>query len=142
MPDKKASIKKHTVYHKDGTLWATGSMQGGQLEGYWEWFRRDGTKMRSGYFRNGVQVGEWTTYDGHGRVYKVTEIKAPADKGNAFPKISAPALRALQNAKIKTLKDLAMWSEREILALHGMGPSTLPKLRQALKGEGLAFKSK
>jgi len=45
------------------------------LTGYWEWFRKDGTKMRSGTFDKGQQVGEWTTYDKQGRVYKVTTIE-------------------------------------------------------------------
>jgi antitoxin component YwqK of YwqJK toxin-antitoxin module len=43
--------------------------------GYWEWFRKDGTKMRSGSFLQGEQVGEWTTYDREGKVYKVTQFK-------------------------------------------------------------------
>ncbi len=30
--------------------------------------------MRSGYFENGEQVGEWTTYDRAGEVYKVTKM--------------------------------------------------------------------
>ena len=37
----------------------------------WEWFRKDGTIMRSGYFENGEQVGQWTTYDKNGKVVKV-----------------------------------------------------------------------
>ena len=44
----------------------------GVLEGYWEWFRVDGTLLRSGHFAGGEQVGEWTTYDRAGRTYKVT----------------------------------------------------------------------
>lgn len=64
----------HTVYHKDGSIWAKGDMADGVCEGYWEWFRRDGSKMRSGYFKNGEQVGEWTTYDKKGEVYKVTSF--------------------------------------------------------------------
>lgn len=44
-------------------------------DGYREWFRKDGTKLRSGYFNKGKQVGEWTTYDKEGNVYKVTKIK-------------------------------------------------------------------
>jgi antitoxin component YwqK of YwqJK toxin-antitoxin module len=47
------------------------------LTGYWEWFRKDGTKMRSGYFENGKQVGEWTTYYAKGTVVKVTKMKSP-----------------------------------------------------------------
>ena len=35
----------------------------------------DGTKMRSGHFEDGVQTGEWTTYDKKGQVYKVTQMK-------------------------------------------------------------------
>ena len=46
--------------------------------GYWEWFRVDGTKLRSGAFENGKQVGEWTTYDRDGRVYKVTNMNRGA----------------------------------------------------------------
>jgi antitoxin component YwqK of YwqJK toxin-antitoxin module len=34
--------------------------------------------MRSGSFTNGVQTGEWTTYDRKGAVYKVTAIKPTA----------------------------------------------------------------
>jgi hypothetical protein len=31
--------------------------------------------MRSGAFDNGVQIGEQTTYDKNGDVYKVTKMK-------------------------------------------------------------------
>ena len=55
--------------------------------------------------------------------------------------ISAPARRALERENIKTLEDLAKWSETEISQLHGMGPSTIPKLKDALKEIGLKFKS-
>ncbi len=51
-------------------------MIGDTPTGYWEWFRKDGIKMRSGYFEEGVQVGQWTTYDKHGAVYKVTDMKS------------------------------------------------------------------
>jgi DNA-directed RNA polymerase alpha subunit len=54
--------------------------------------------------------------------------------------LSAPARRALENAGIKTLKQLAKFSEAEILQLHGMGPSSIPKLISALKEKGLSFK--
>jgi predicted RecB family nuclease len=54
--------------------------------------------------------------------------------------LSAPARRALENAGIKTLIKLAKFSESEILKLHGMGPSTIPKLRAVLKSNGLSFK--
>ncbi len=39
-------------------------------------YHKDGTKLRSGHFKNGEQVGEWTTYDKNGEVYKVTKMRA------------------------------------------------------------------
>jgi hypothetical protein len=45
------------------------------MAGYWEWFRKDGSKMRSGHFEAGEQVGEWITYDRQSQVYKVTNMK-------------------------------------------------------------------
>jgi len=73
-------VKKYVHYHKDGSVWARGSMKGKVMTGYWEWFRKDGTIMRSGSFRNGEQVGEWTTYDKRGKVYKVTVMKPKAPR--------------------------------------------------------------
>jgi len=61
-------------HHKDGTLKARGQELEGQLHGYWEWFRVDGTLMRSGSFERGEQVGEWTTYDRAGQPHKVTDF--------------------------------------------------------------------
>ncbi|MCF1715053.1 RNA polymerase alpha subunit C-terminal domain-containing protein [Flavihumibacter sp. RY-1] len=55
--------------------------------------------------------------------------------------LSAPARRALEQAGIHSVKDLSLHSEKEILQLHGIGPSSLPKLKEALKKEGLTFKS-
>jgi DNA-directed RNA polymerase alpha subunit len=55
--------------------------------------------------------------------------------------LSAPARRALEHEGITTVKKLAAKREKEILALHGMGPASLPKLRAALKAAGLTFKA-
>ena len=77
---KSSQLTQRTVMHKDGSLWAQGGMRGEAMHGYWEWFRRDGTRLRSGYFDKGVQVGEWTTYDTTGAVYKVT-VKPTAATG-------------------------------------------------------------
>jgi predicted RecB family nuclease len=55
--------------------------------------------------------------------------------------LSAPARRALEAASITTLKALARHTERDILALHGIGPSALPKLHAALKETGLKFRT-
>jgi antitoxin component YwqK of YwqJK toxin-antitoxin module len=66
------------VRHKDGSLWAKGCTVDGVQVGYWEWFRKDGTKMRSGHFDNGQQTGAWTTYDKRGQVYKITTMQPKA----------------------------------------------------------------
>jgi len=76
-------MKKHVHYHKDGSVWARGQMQGKVMAGKWKWYRKDGTLMRSGSFRNGEQVGEWTTYDRKGKVYKVTTMKPKPKKAKA-----------------------------------------------------------
>lgn len=54
--------------------------------------------------------------------------------------LSAPARRALENEGITTLLQLAEYKEKEILKPHGIGPSAMPKLRNALEEEGLSFK--
>lgn len=54
---------------------AGGQTLDGVATGYWDWFRIDGTKLRSGHFEAGQQVGEWITYDKSGRPYKVTTRK-------------------------------------------------------------------
>ena len=66
---------KYVKNHKDGTVWAKGEMEDGVMEGYWEWYRVDGTKMRSGYFKKGKQTGEWITYDKKGKIFKKTQFK-------------------------------------------------------------------
>jgi antitoxin component YwqK of YwqJK toxin-antitoxin module len=62
------------VLHKNGSLWATGFMNGDVMDGPWKWFRKDGTLMRSGSFDNGIQVGDWVTHDKNRRVVKVTRM--------------------------------------------------------------------
>lgn len=75
--------KAYVHSHKDGSIWAKGRTIGGMPTGYWEWFRKDGTKLRSGYFDKGEQTGEWTTYDKKGAVYKVTDMKPKAKKSGS-----------------------------------------------------------
>lgn len=55
-------------------------------------------------------------------------------------KIGAPARRALEHKGVTTLNKLSELTEDEVLELHGMGPSTIPKLREALASQGLSFK--
>ncbi len=68
-------IDGYTIkYHANGkTMWSKGKMVNDIPEGYWEWYRPDGTLKRSGHFENGEQVGEWITYDEAGKKYKVSQ---------------------------------------------------------------------
>jgi hypothetical protein len=58
-----------------------------------------------------------------------------------FPKLSKPAHRALERAGILKLKDLAKWTEKDLLALHGVGPSAIPPLKIAMKKAAVKFKA-
>ena len=85
---------------------------------------------------------------GH-RFYKSSDCPAcPVCEKEKKPKtaflsgIAAPARRALEREGITTLGKLSKYTQKEILALHGMGPGTIPKLQNALKAEGLAFRKK
>jgi uncharacterized protein YdhG (YjbR/CyaY superfamily) len=58
-----------------------------------------------------------------------------------IPKLSAPARRALEGAGYTRLDQLAAISERELGKLHGMGPTAIASLRQALDARGLSFRA-
>jgi len=60
---------------------------------------------------------------------------------NDFPKIGAPATRALEAAGYSRLEQLTKVSEAELGQLHGMGPKALGILRETLKEKGLSFKA-
>lgn len=67
-------IDGYTIkYHANGkTRWSKGKIVDGKTDGYWEWYRPDGTLKRSGHFDSGEAVGEWVTYDSSGKPYKTT----------------------------------------------------------------------
>lgn len=54
--------------------------------------------------------------------------------------LSAPARRALERDGISSLPQLSRYTEADLLALHGVGPSSIPRLRAALKEENLSFR--
>jgi hypothetical protein len=55
--------------------------------------------------------------------------------------LPAPARRALENANIDSLQRLSNCTETELLQLHGFGKSSITKLTEYLKNEGLKFKA-
>jgi hypothetical protein len=59
---------------------------------------------------------------------------------NALPRsIGRPATSALHLEGIYRLDQAAGRSERELLALHGVGPKAIRLLREALAAHGLSF---
>ncbi len=55
----------------------------------------------------------------------------------SLPKIGAPATRALANAGITSLRQVAEHPRAELAALHGMGPKALSILEASLAEVGL-----
>lgn len=53
--------------------------------------------------------------------------------------LSAPARRALAHEGIETLEQLADFGEKQAAALHGMGPTAMAQLHDALEDHGLEF---
>lgn len=54
-------------------------------------------------------------------------------------KLGKPAERALAAAGIQRLADLTAWTERDVAALHGVGPTAIGKLRTALAERDQSF---
>jgi hypothetical protein len=83
--------------------------------------------------------------NGH-QYYKVSDCPAcpvcesikDDDAFNAI--LAAPARRALANAGIKSVSQLAGYSQSDLLKLHGLGPGSIPKLKSLLKARGLDFR--
>lgn len=48
----------------------------GLMHGYWEFYRKDGSLMRSGTFERDKQVGIWKTFDRDGNLVKETNFKS------------------------------------------------------------------
>jgi uncharacterized protein YdhG (YjbR/CyaY superfamily) len=57
-----------------------------------------------------------------------------------LPNIGAPATRALAHAGITSLADVASWTERDLLALHGVGPKAIRILTPELDKHGLSLR--
>jgi hypothetical protein len=53
--------------------------------------------------------------------------------------LARPAQRALAGAGLTRLEQLTRVSEKELLALHGMGPKAMRLLREALAEKGWSF---
>jgi hypothetical protein len=52
---------------------------------------------------------------------------------------SGPAGRALEHAGIRNVRALAKHTKKALLALHGIGPASLPTMERLLREAGLTF---
>lgn len=62
------------AYYGTGALQSRGFTLDGEMHGAWEFFRKDGSVMRTGEFDRGRQVGVWRTFDRTGRLVKETDF--------------------------------------------------------------------
>jgi antitoxin component YwqK of YwqJK toxin-antitoxin module len=69
--------------YDNGKVRFRGANLDGKMHGAWEFFRRDGSRMRSGSFERGKQIGLWRTFDRTGKVLKETEFPRPAPRAGA-----------------------------------------------------------
>jgi antitoxin component YwqK of YwqJK toxin-antitoxin module len=61
-------------YYGTGAIQSRGWTLDGEMHGAWEFFRKDGSVMRTGAFDRGRQVGIWRTLDRTGRLVKETDF--------------------------------------------------------------------
>ena len=61
-------------HYGNGVVKMKGSRLDGELHGAWEWYRTDGSLMRTGEFDRGKQIGVWRTFERSGRMVKETDF--------------------------------------------------------------------
>ncbi len=61
-------------HYPNGNVRFRGSYIDDVMHGAWEFFRADGSLMRTGTFDRGRQVGTWRTYDRSGAAVKETSF--------------------------------------------------------------------
>ncbi len=66
--------------------------------------------------------------------------RAPREQGTPLPRtIGAPATRALREAGLTTLEQVATRTATDLAAMHGVGPLAMTRLREALTEQGTGF---
>jgi hypothetical protein len=87
------------------------------------------------------------TYEKGHKYYKSSDCPTcPTCQSNAAPndgflsKLAGPARGALEHEGITTLEKLSQYTEKEILNIHGIGPKSIPTLKDALAEAGLTFR--
>ena len=71
----RSKLVPDVAHYGDGGVRYSGFQLDGKMHGAWEFFRKDGSLMRSGKFDGGEQVGVWRTFNRAGRVVKETNFE-------------------------------------------------------------------
>ena len=71
---KSSNAVPDIAHYDDGGVRYRGFQLDGHMHGAWEFFRKDGSVMRSGSFERGNQIGIWKTFDRAGKVVKETDF--------------------------------------------------------------------
>jgi hypothetical protein len=74
----------------NGSVRASGFELDGELHGHWEWFRLDGSLLRSGEFDLGHQVGMWRTWDRAGHIVTETSFGSALPAGTSADAAAGP----------------------------------------------------
>ena len=67
-------MKEVSPFYENGLPRFKGEYLADQMHGPWQFFRKDGSLMRSGSFDRGRQIGIWVTFDRTGKVVKETDF--------------------------------------------------------------------
>jgi antitoxin component YwqK of YwqJK toxin-antitoxin module len=59
---------ERSPFYENGLPRFKGEYLDGEMHGPWEFYRKDGSLMRSGEFNRGAQIGIWRTYDRGGNL--------------------------------------------------------------------------
>ena len=105
-------------------------------------FKKDVRKLKELGLTESLDIGY--RLSPRGRAVVDAGLDAPRERpeapaGTPVPRIGAPATRALREAGITTLEQVAERSEAELAALHGVGPIAIDRLCAALEEHGLDF---
>lgn len=69
-----------------------------------------------------------------------TASKCPFNEMNTpLPKLAAPAQRALASANVTVLEDLSVFTEQQVMDLHGMGKNAMRILKEAMENANVHF---
>jgi len=61
-------------FYENGLPRFSGDYLDGEMHGPWEFFRKDGTLMRTGEFNQGKQTGIWRTFDRSGKLISEKDL--------------------------------------------------------------------